>query len=155
MLLKDSEKSEEIKHFTQESQDLITEMGNTEIFEFYETSSKRQCPEIGIVFCTCGKMHGAYGIESTIIGPGHGQSMRQIMYHKARDMLSLANLPKNGQWHTMQERWYEDAKYRPDFSEHGWTDVKIRQYDAFVLEDHSYEATFEERRRWEKNLIFF
>ena len=45
MLLKDFENSEEINHFSQESKDLITEMGNNEIFEFYETSSKRQCPE--------------------------------------------------------------------------------------------------------------
>ena len=48
-------------HFSQESKDLITEMENTEIFEFYQTSSKRQSPdcalnwEIGIVYCTCGK----------------------------------------------------------------------------------------------------
>ena len=62
MLLKDFEKSEEINHFSQELKDLITEMGNTEeIFEFYETSAKRQCPgcalcwEICIVYCTCGK----------------------------------------------------------------------------------------------------
>ena len=34
MLLKDFEKSEEINRFSQESKDLITEMGNTEIFEF-------------------------------------------------------------------------------------------------------------------------
>ena len=61
MLLKDFEKSEEINHFSQESKDLITSMGNNEIFEFYETSSKRQCPdcafywEIGIVFCSLRK----------------------------------------------------------------------------------------------------
>ena len=61
MLLKDFEKSEEIHHSSRESKDLITEMGNTEIFEFCETSSKRQCPEcalyweIAIVYCTCGK----------------------------------------------------------------------------------------------------
>ena len=57
----DYKKSEVINHVSRESKDLITEMGNTEIFQFYETSSKRQCPdfasycEIGIVFCTCGK----------------------------------------------------------------------------------------------------
>ena len=61
VLLKDFEKVEEINHFSQESKGLITEMGNTEIFEFYETSSKTQCPdcasywEIGIVYCTCRK----------------------------------------------------------------------------------------------------
>ena len=28
-------------------------------------------------------------------GPRHGQSIRQIMYHKARDMLRKAKLPMN------------------------------------------------------------
>ena len=61
MLLKDFDNSEEINHFNEESKDLITEMGYTEIFEFCETSSKRQCSdcalywELGIVFCTCEK----------------------------------------------------------------------------------------------------
>ena len=56
MLLKDCKKSQEINQFSQESKDLITAMGNNEIFEFYETSSKRQCPdctlhwETGVVF---------------------------------------------------------------------------------------------------------
>ena len=45
MLLRDYKKSEEINHFSQESKDLITEMGNKEILEFYETSSKGQCPD--------------------------------------------------------------------------------------------------------------
>ena len=50
MLLKDFEKSEEINHFSQESKDLITEMGNNEIFEFYETFRRdnvRIAPYIG------------------------------------------------------------------------------------------------------------
>ena len=61
MLLKDFEKSEEINHFSQESKDLTTEMGNNEIFEVCEISSKRQCPDcawngvIGFVYCTCWK----------------------------------------------------------------------------------------------------
>ena len=72
MLLKDFEKSEEMNHFSQESKDWITGMGNTEIFEFYETCSKRQCPdcalclEIGIVHCTCGKCMQPTEKESTI-----------------------------------------------------------------------------------------
>ena len=48
MLLKDFENSEEINHFSQESKDLITEMGDNEIFELYETFSKRQCPDCAI-----------------------------------------------------------------------------------------------------------
>ena len=61
MLLQDLEKSEEINHFSEESKDLISEIGKNEFFEFYETSSTRQrldCAlywEIVIVYCTCGK----------------------------------------------------------------------------------------------------
>ena len=58
--LKDYEKSEEINQVSEESKNLITEMSNNKIFEFYETSLKKQCPdcalcwEVGIVYCTCG-----------------------------------------------------------------------------------------------------
>ena len=38
-------KSEEINHFSRESKDLITEMGNNEIFEFNEASSKNKSME--------------------------------------------------------------------------------------------------------------
>ena len=152
MLLKDFEKSEEINHFSQESKDLMTEMGNTEIFEFYETSSKRQCPEcasyweIGIVFCTCGKcmqpseksrqfkkdrfdilsIPGYVTEKNQSRGPRHGPSLRQTLYHKARDMLRKARSAKNGH---CQNR---DAKYRADLSEHRLTEEQIRQYDALA-----------------------
>ena len=70
--LKDFEKSEEINHVSGESKDLITEIGNTEIVKFYETSSKRQCPdcasywEIGIVYCKCGKCMQPTEKKSTV-----------------------------------------------------------------------------------------
>ena len=36
-------------------------------------------------------------------------------------------------------------------TENGWTEEQIRKYDALALEDHSYDATPEERRRWQTN----
>ena len=139
-LLKHFEKSEEINHFSQESKDLITEMCNTEIFEFCETSSKRQCPdcalhwEIGIVHCTCGKCmqpteksrqfnkdrFDTLSIPGYVLkknqsrGPRHGPSLRQTVYHEARDMLRKAKNVKKGQCQTFLERWYRDEKYRAD-----------------------------------------
>ena len=80
-------------------------------------------------------------------GPWHGPSMRHTTYHRARDKLRKAKLPKNGSCQIILERWFQD---RADFSEHGWTEQN-RQYDALAVEDHSYEATLGERRRWEKN----
>ena len=151
VLLKDFEKSEEIN-----SKNLITEMGNTEIFEFFETS------ENGFVFCTRGKcvqptkrvdedrfdmlsIPGYVMKKNQSRGAGHGQSLRQKMYHKARDVLRKAQNAKNGQRKTILERWFQDAQCRANLSEHGWTEEQIRQYDALALEDP------EERRRWEKN----
>ena len=55
---RDLNKTEKINTFREQSKKLITDMGNTEIFELCETSSKKQCPdcalywEIGIVYCS-------------------------------------------------------------------------------------------------------
>ena len=67
--------------------------------------------------------------------------MRQIMYHKVRDMLRKAKLPKNGSCETILARWHTDADYQKSLSAEGWTEEKIKEYDTLALEDHSYEAT--------------
>ena len=60
-VLQDLNKTEEISTFSERSKKLITDMGNTDIFELCETSSKKQCPdcascwETGIVYCSCGR----------------------------------------------------------------------------------------------------
>ena len=41
----DFKPTKEINKFSKESQDLIADMNNTEIFELCETSSKQQCPD--------------------------------------------------------------------------------------------------------------
>ena len=57
----DLNKTEEINTFSEKSKKLVTDMGNTEIFELCETSSKKQCPdcasywESGIVYWSCGR----------------------------------------------------------------------------------------------------
>ena len=59
--LQDFKQTEEINEFSKESQGLIADMNNTEIFELCETSSKQQCPdcnlnwEAGIVLSICGR----------------------------------------------------------------------------------------------------
>ena len=57
-------------------------------------------------------------------GPRHGQAMRQIMYHKGRDILRKAKLPKNGSCKTILERWHTDADYHKSLSAEGWTEEK-------------------------------
>ena len=46
--LQDLNETEEINTFSEESKKLITDMGNTEIFELCETSSKKQCPDCSL-----------------------------------------------------------------------------------------------------------
>ena len=77
--------------------------------------------------------------------------MRPVMYHKARDMLRKAKLPKNGSCETTLERWSTDAVCQMSLSDEGWTEEKVRQYDALALKAHSYEATRAERGRWQRN----
>ena len=43
--LQDLSQTQKIKKFSKESQELIADMNNTEIFELCENSSKQQCPE--------------------------------------------------------------------------------------------------------------
>ena len=43
--LQDLNKTEKMNKFSEESKKLITDMGNTEIFELCETSSKKQCTD--------------------------------------------------------------------------------------------------------------
>ena len=43
--LQDLKQTKEINEFSKESQDLIADMNNTEIFELCETSSEQQCPD--------------------------------------------------------------------------------------------------------------
>ena len=59
--IQDFKQTKEINEFSKESQGLIPDMSNAEIFELCETSSKQQCLdcnlywEAGIVYCSCGR----------------------------------------------------------------------------------------------------
>ena len=173
----DLNKTEEINPLNEESKDLITDMGSTEILELYEISSKKQCPdcalqwEVGTVYCTCGKClqpternrqmnkerFDVLSIPCCVIkknpthGARHGPSVPQTMYFKAHHMLRKARSNKNCNCKTILERWYKDDQHRKSLSNIRWTEEQIKQYDALALEDLSYVAKTEERSRNEKS----
>ena len=123
MLLKDFEKSEEINHFNQESKDLILRWA---IPKSSSSTRPRRRDRVQIALCV-GKLvsfsahaekcvqpsensrqfnNDRFDILSITLyvlkksqsrGARHGQSLRQTMYHIARDMLRKTKLPKNGQ----------------------------------------------------------
>ena len=120
--LQDFKQTQEINKFSKESQDLIADMNNTEIFELCETSSKQQCPdcnflrEAGIVYCTCGRcsrisrsekevdkssddvvsIPGCVFTKNNKRGARHRPSERQQMFFKAKEMLHKAGQEKHG-----------------------------------------------------------
>ena len=51
-------------------------------------------------------------------GPKHGQSERQIMFFKAKEMLKTARKEKHGSHPTILSRWYEQEKYRDSLAKH-------------------------------------
>ena len=59
------------------------------------------------------------------------------MYYKAHDVLRKAGKHKSGGYKTILERWHDDDKYRKSFSDVGWAEEHIIQYDASPLEDHA------------------
>ena len=115
------------------------------------------------------KMHAAIGKKSTV-------EQRQIwlivdswMHDKEEPIPRSYAWSINASNNVSQSTWYveesqsskecetilgscfTDAVYQKSLSDEGWTEEKIRQYDALVLEDHSYEATRAERARWQRN----
>ena len=154
-------KTEEFNPFSEKSKELITSMGNTENFELCETSSERQHPdcalywESGHCLLYLQQVPAAYRKESTV---EQGKIRRPVnsrlryqkrtlpsvrtTYHKAHDMLRAARKHKRGGYKSMS------------LSDIGWTEEQIIPYDAIALEDHSYVATWQERRRNGKSRKF-
>ena len=74
-------------------------------------------------------------------GPKHGQSERQIMFFKAKEMLRKARQEKHGRHPTILSRWQEQEGYRRSLAEHIIGEREIMLRDRIALERHDYSAT--------------
>ena len=118
--LEDMSQKQVINRFSEESQKLLEDVNQTQIFELCENSAKPQRPdcnsftEIVIIYCSCGR-NLKYKWESynnpegqlpgfvikknnSSRGPKHGAgaSERQIMFLMAMEMLKKARQSKHG-----------------------------------------------------------
>ena len=170
--LLDLSKTEEINTFSEESKKLITDMGNTEIFEFCETSSKKQCPdcnlywEIGIVYCACGRClkpsQRTDGVRLrttttscqflamlskriTLVVPNMDLLNGNECTARLRKCCKKLVNPSMEEINPYLERWHKDEQDRKSLSEIRWTEEQIIEYDKIALEDHSYVARRSER----------
>ena len=157
--LQDLKQTKEINEFSKESQDLIADMNNTDIFELCETISKQQCLdcnlhwEAGVVGCSCGRCsrmsrnekevdksnNDVVSMPGYVIkkinkrGAGHGPSERQRKYNKAREMVhKAASDKKHGEHSSILATWRSDNRYTKSLSDIGWTEMDIMLFDRFA-----------------------
>ena len=145
--IQDFKQTKEINEFRKESQDLIADMNNTEVFELCETSSKQQCPdcnlywEADIVYCSCGRCLRISRNEKEVDKSNsdavarHGPSERQRIFNKAREMLHKAGQKKHGQHSTSHARWLSDERYRKSLSDSGCNESDIMLFDRIALKN--------------------
>ena len=83
----------------------------------------------------------------------HGQSERQVVLLKAKDMLRKAESSENGNHPTIRSRWKAERRYRTSSAEHGIGEKEIMLYDQIALETHDYTATKAERIQNSKHWV--
>ena len=86
-------------------------------------------------------------------GPKDGQSERQIMFFKAKEMLMKARQEKHGSHPTILARWYAQKRYRDSLAEQIIGERKIMLFDRIALERHDFPATRAERLQNAKHLV--
>ena len=177
--IQDLKQTQKINKFSQESQELIADMNNIEIFELCKISSKRQCLdchafwEIGIICCSCGRnmtssrsptefgknSRDVTSIPGYVIknnssrGAKHGPSEKQEMYNQANQMLKKARQGMHGGHPTILSRWYNDERYRKSLYDIGWREHHIMFFDRIAVEKHIYIAVRAERIHYSKHWI--
>ena len=178
--LPDMKQTEKINAFSERSKKLITDMGNTEIFELCETSSKIQCPDCALfwqnwlcVLLMWKKSHTLAKDQTARLEELWRLIFSRLRHQKRASPMGLnMELPKGNECTTTQrrccrklanpsmedinpklERWHTDNDYRKSLSEIGWTEEHIIQYDKLALEDNSYFATPKERARNDKKWV--
>ena len=86
-------------------------------------------------------------------GPKHGQSERQIMFFKAKDMLRKEK-KKNGNHPTILSKWKAPESNRTSLAKHNIGEKEIMLYDQIALENHhDYIATTAERIQNSKHWV--
>ena len=86
-------------------------------------------------------------------GRKHGVSERQVMFHKAKQMLKKARQGKHGNHPTIFLRWYEQQGYRKSLAEHNIGEREVMLFDRIALERHDFSDTKAERLQNAKHWI--
>ena len=170
--LRDTSQTQKINRFSEASQKMLQDMDLTEIFEVrilphfnapIATLPRKTTRFIAVVdeILKTSRSPTTFhydfnSIPSCIIKknssrrPKHGQSERQLMFFKAKDMLRKA---KKKNHPTILSSWKAQRSYRSSLEEHGFGEKEIMLYDQIALERYDYTATKAERKQNSKHWV--
>ena len=167
-LQRDLQQSQSFYPFSQESKQMIHEVGNIELCELLDMEPKTQCKvclsywDIGIVYCTCGhflrkgteenKKFVQYTMDLLSIpnyyikkgrphGHRYGKKPGDREYCIAH---SLKKKCKKKNFLGIHDRFIRDEKFRKNMIDNGRTEEICRQTDDLADEDHTHHLTPEE-----------
>ena len=166
-LQRDLQQSQSFNPFSQESKQMIHEVGNIELCEVLDTEPKTQCKvclsywDIGIVYCTCGHFlrkgteenkkfiqytmnllsnPNYYFKKGRPDGHRYGKKPRDREYCIAYQLKKCEKKYYQG----IHDRFVRDNKFRRNMIEIGRTENVCRQMDDLADEDHTHHLTPQE-----------
>ena len=174
-LQRDLQQSQSFNPFSQESKQMIHEVGNIELCELLDMEPKAQCKvclsywDVGIVYCTCGhflrngteenKKFVQYTMDLLSIpnyyikkgrphGHRYGKKPGDHEYYIAN---SLKKKCKKRNFLGIHDRFIRDEKFRKNMFDTGRTEEMCREMDKLADEDHTHHITPEEIRVYRNN----
>ena len=174
-LQRDLQQSESVNPFSQESKQMINEVGNVELCELLDMEPTAQCKvclsywDVGIVYCTCGHFlrNGTeennkfvqYTMDLLSIpnyyiekgrphGHRYGKKPGDREYYIAN---SLKKKCKKKFYLGIHDWFFRDEKFRKNVFDIGRTEEMCREMDKLADEDHTHHITPEEIRVYRNN----
>ena len=174
-LQRDLQQSQSFNPFSQESIEMIHEVGNVELCELLDMEPKAQCKvclsywDTGIVYCTCGhflrngteenKKFVQYTMDLLSIPKFHIKKGRPHGHRYGKKpgdreyciANSLKKKCKKKFYLGIHDRFIRDEKFRKNMLDNGRTEEMCRKMDELVDEDHTHHLTPEEIRDYRVN----
>ena len=163
-LQRDLQQSQSFNPFSQESKEMIHEVGNVELCELLNMEPKAQCKvclsywDVGIVYCTCGHF-SRYTMDLLSIPNfyikkgrhhGHRYGKKPGDYENfVADSLKKKCKKKN--FLGIHDRFIRDEKFRKNMFDVGRNEELCREMDKLANEDHTHHLTPEENRNYRVN----
>ena len=174
-LQRELQQSQSLNPFSQESKQMIHEVGNIELCELLDTEPKTQCKvclsywDVGIVHCTCGhflrkgteenkknfqhttdllSIPNYYIKKGRLHGHHYGKKPGDHEYYIAN---SIKKKCKNKHFLGIHDRFIRDEKFRKNMFDTGRIEEMCRKMDELADEDHTHHQAPEEIRDYRNN----